>query len=77
MATRVYINQSIIFYVAFSEKDDELGFILKLQVVFKKLFFKWEKVENFVRKPKYVISLELICHWKIVQIIKIFVKNHI
>ena len=32
-------------------------------------------MENSVQKSKYVICLELICHSKIVQIIKISVKK--
>ena len=52
-------KQSLLSFVEFSQKDERLRFILKLQIVFEKLIFKLEKVKICVRKSKYVIFFEL------------------
>ena len=52
-------KQNILSFIEFSQKDDRLRFIFKLQIFFDKLIFKWEKVVIFVRKSKYVICFEL------------------
>ena len=35
MVTSVYKKQTLLSYVEFSQKDDRLGLILKLQIVFE------------------------------------------